>query len=490
MESIGQAAQGRAVSLYQEGLKSMTRKSILIVDDEVTIRKALAKALEREGYLVTAVKSVAEAASVSKGAGFHLILCDLQLPDGNGLNLIQQLKHVNPDLASIVITGFASVDSAIQATKEGVFHYVTKPFNIDEVLQLVRKALKLEELSNENKVLKQTLHKKYTFDNFIGDSSAMFHVFQTIEKVANSNSTVLITGESGTGKELVARALHYNSNRSDKLFIPVNCGAIPAGLLESELFGHVKGAFTGAIANRTGRFQAADGGTLFLDEIGEMTPDLQVKLLRALQSQCIEPVGSLKPIEIDARIIAATNIELEQAVVDRRFREDLFYRLNVIPIVMPALRDRRGDIPLLVSHFVRIYNEEKHCDVILRSEEVMNVLMAYDWPGNVRELENLVQRMVILKQKGEVDVRDLPQKFFHARQSGNIGRGRESVMGHHGFELPAEGVDLKALVNEFEDNLLRQALQRTNGNKNKASELLKMNRTTLVEKLKKKQLSL
>ncbi|MGZ3653334.1 MAG: sigma-54 interaction domain-containing protein, partial [Bdellovibrionota bacterium] len=334
---------------------------------------------------------------------------------------------------------------------------------------------------------------KYEFDNFIGDSAAMMHVFQIIEKVANSDSTILITGESGTGKELVARALHYNSNRNDKLFIPVNCGAIPAGLLESELFGHMKGSFTGAIANRPGRFQAADGGTLFLDEIGEMSPDLQVKLLRALQYQSIEPVGSVKPIEIDARIIAATNIELEQAVVDRRFREDLYYRLNVIPIVMPALRDRRGDIPLLISHFLRIYNEEKKCDVVMRSEDVMNTLMAYDWPGNVRELENLVQRMVILKNKGEIGIKDLPQKFFLARGTG----GAIAARAHHnvaqsflGFELPEDGVDLKALVNNFEDHLLRQALQRTNGNKNKASELLKMNRTTLVEKLKKKQLSL
>jgi DNA-binding NtrC family response regulator len=292
----------------------------------------------------------------------------------------------------------------------------------------------------------------------------------------------------------VARALHYNSDRADKMFVPVNCGAIPAGLLESELFGHVKGSFTGAISNRAGRFQTADGGTLFLDEIGEMTPDLQVKLLRALQYQSIEPVGSVKPIEIDARIIAATNVNLEQAVVDRRFREDLYYRLNVIPIVMPALRERRGDIPLLINHFLNIYNEEKKCDVTMRSEEIMNVLMAYEWPGNVRELENLVQRMVVLKGKGEIEVRDLPPKFFINRPASamaierNAGAaGPESFLN---FELPEDGVDLKALVNSFEDHLLKQALQRTQGNKNKASELLRMNRTTLVEKLKKKQVNI
>ena len=471
----------------------MTRKSILVVDDEVSIRKALSKALEREGFQVTSVKSFEEAMAVSKDSGFHLVISDLQLPDGNGLELIKRLHAINPELASIIITGFGSVESAIQATKDGVFHYVTKPFNIDEVLVLVSKALKLEELSVENKHLKKALHRKYNFDNFIGDSAPMMNVFSVIEKVAASDSTILISGESGTGKELVARALHYHSNRAERLFVPVNCGAIPAGLLVSELFGHVKGSFTGAIANRPGRFQAADQGTLFLDEIGEMSPDLQVKLLRAIQYQCIEPVGSVKATEVDVRIIAATNVDLERAVVDRRFREDLYYRLNVIPIVMPPLRERRGDIPLLVSHFLRNYNEEKKCDVTMTSEEVMNVLMWYDWPGNVRELENLVQRMVILKAKGEIEVKDLPPKFFQSTTSGpyygsshGMNMGIQSVLN---FELPSDGVDLKTLVNNFEDHLLRQALQRTNGNKNKASELLRMNRTTLVEKLKKRQLT-
>jgi DNA-binding NtrC family response regulator len=473
----------------------MTRKSILIVDDEVSIRKALAKSLERDGYLITAVKCASEAMAVARDTNFHMILSDLQLPDGNGLQLIRDIRHTQPEIASIVITGNGTVESAIQATKEGVFHYVTKPFNLDEVLVLVGKALRHEELSQENRHLKQALHRKYNFDNFIGDSAAMMSVFSIIEKVANTDSTVLITGESGTGKELVARALHYNSNRTDKMFVPVNCGAIPAGLLESELFGHMKGSFTGAVANRVGRFQSADGGTLFLDEIGEMSPDLQVKLLRALQSRCVEPVGSVKPIEIDARIIAATNIELEQAVVDRRFREDLYYRLNVIPIVMPPLRDRRGDIPLLIHHFLHSYNEEKNCDVEMHSEEVMGILMAYDWPGNVRELENLVQRMVILKAKGTIEVKDLPTKFFSNKMSTaaaiqaarSLGQSNDNFLN---FELPEDGVDLKALVNSFEDHLLKQALQRTGGNKNKASELLRMNRTTLVEKLKKKQVSL
>ncbi len=467
----------------------MTRKTILVVDDEVSIRKVLAKALEREGYLVTAVKSVDEGRAVAKDKNFDLLISDLILPDGNGIDLIREIRHLQKDIASIVITGNATVENAIEATKQGVFHYVTKPFNIDEVLVLVGKALQHEQLTVENKQLKQALHRKYNFDNFIGDSQVMLNVFQTIEKVADTDSTVLISGESGTGKELVARALHYNSNRSDRLFIPVNCGAIPAGLLESELFGHMKGSFTGATANRMGRFQAADGGTLFLDEIGEMSPDLQVKLLRALQYQHIEPVGSVKPIEIDARIIAATNVDLEQAVQDKRFREDLFYRLNVIPIVMPPLRERRGDIPLLVHHFLNVYNEEKGCDVSIGSEEVMNALMNYEWPGNVRELENLVQRIVILKSRGYIEVKDLPSKIFNGRPVALSGStvDLDTILR---FQLPDHGVDFKQVISQIEDHILRQALQRTSGNKNKASELLKMNRTTLVEKLKKKQLDI
>ncbi|NUM87681.1 MAG: sigma-54-dependent Fis family transcriptional regulator [Bdellovibrionales bacterium] len=468
----------------------MTRKSILVCDDEVSIRKVLQKALEREGYQVTTVKSVEEGKAVGREKAFDLLISDLVLLDGNGLELVRELRHIQKDVASIVITGNATVESAIEATKQGVFHYVTKPFDIDEVLVLVAKALQHERLAQENKQLKQALHRKYNFENFVGDSAVMMTVFQTIEKVADTNSTVLISGESGTGKELVARALHYNSDRADKLFVPVNCSAIPAGLLESELFGHMRGAFTGATANRVGRFQAADGGTLFLDEVGDMQPDLQVKLLRALQNRQVEPVGSVKPIDIDTRIVAATNVDLEQAVVERKFREDLFYRLNVIPIHMPALRDRKGDIPLLVNHFLAHFNEEKGCDVAIAGEEVMHAIMAYDWPGNVRELENLVQRLVILKRNGAIETKDLPPKLFGARaaQAGAAAAGAVDMDTILRFDLPDGGLDFKSVINQIEDHLLKQALHRTGGNKNKASELLRMNRTTLVEKLKKKQL--
>lgn len=466
----------------------MPKRSILVIDDEVSIRKALSKALERENYKVTAVKSFSEAKAVSRDQKYDLVIVDLCLPDGDGLNLISDLKQQYENLVSILITGNATVESAIEATKKGVFYYVTKPFNMNEVIALVHKALEHLTLGNENQQLRKELNKKGAFDNFIGDSEPMVKLFRLIERVADTDSTVLISGESGTGKELVARSLHYKSSRSVKEFVPVNCGAIPAGLLESELFGHVKGAFTGASSNRMGRFQMAHDGTLFLDEIGEMPPDLQVKLLRVLQTKQFEPVGSVKSIRTDARIIAATNVDLEQAVIDKRFREDLFYRLNVIPIHIPALRDRRGDIPLLIHHFLIQYNNEKKCDVVIRDEQTMSLLMNYDWPGNVRELENLIQRLVILKQVGEVLINDLPEKI--CKGSGELISYNEPGNSINSFALPEDGINFKDIVTAFEDHLLKQALQRTSGNKNKASELLQMNRTTLVEKLKKRNLQM
>jgi DNA-binding NtrC family response regulator len=462
----------------------MPKKSILVVDDEVSIRKALAKVLEREGHQVTAVKSAEEALAVAKEGAFNLVVADLILPDANGIELIKQLQAQSSSMTSVLITGNATVESAIEATKQGVFHYITKPFNLEEVVVLIGKALEHGELNRENRQLKTELKRNLKFGKFVGDSEAIVRVYRLIEKVADTDSTVLISGESGTGKEIVARSLHYYSNRAERLFVPVNCGAIPAGLLESELFGHVRGAFTGATANREGRFQAANGGTIFLDEVGEMPPDLQVKLLRVLQTKSFEPVGSVKPFESDARVIAATNLDLEKAVIDRRFREDLFYRLNVIPIHMPALRERRGDIPLLIHHFLEIFNQDKKCDVIIRSEEILQVLMDYDWPGNVRELENLVQRLVILKQVGEIELKDLPPKIF-----GSKPRMPMTGFFFSDYQLPGDGVNFKDLVSAFEDHLLAQALSRTSGNKNKASELLQMNRTTLVEKLKKRSVN-
>ncbi len=344
---------------------------------------------------------------------------------------------------------------------------------------------------------------------FVGSSSAILKVFESIQRVADTDSTVLICGESGTGKELVAKAIHKLSARKNNSLVPVNCGAIPAELLESELFGHVKGSFTGAISNRQGRFEVAQGGSIFLDEIGDMPAMLQVKLLRVLQERQFEPVGSAKTLQADVRIIAATNKDLEIAVKDKSFREDLFYRLNVIPIHMPALRERKSDIPMLVEHFSKRFNIEKRRNVRFDNQEVIDLLLRYDWPGNIRELENLVERLVVFAND-RVELKDLPSKIFERVQleqsklqaQGKFGFGQngaysstQSIFSNADFSngfpklsLPEDGLDLREIVNAFENDLLMQALSRTKGNKNKASELLRMNRTTLVEKLKKKNL--
>ncbi len=321
----------------------------------------------------------------------------------------------------------------------------------------------------------------------VGESLAIQDIFKTVEKVAQTDSTVLITGESGTGKELVARAIHENSQRREKPLVIVNCGAIPAELLEAELFGHMKGAFTGATQNRLGRFEMAHGGTLFLDEVGELPLHLQVKLLRVLQTRQFEPVGSSKTIEVDVRIIAATNKDLEEAARKREFREDLYYRLNVIPVKIPALRDRKSDIPLLINHFVQQFNQLTGHTVEAPSGQIMEALMAYDWPGNVRELENLMERLVILKGQGTVDLGDLPHRIFQKFAEGQpAGTGAMSEWEFPRMVLPNDGLDLKVVVDAFENHLIDQALARTNNNKNRASELLMMNRTTLVEKLRKR----
>ncbi|MBY0470350.1 sigma-54 dependent transcriptional regulator [bacterium] len=321
----------------------------------------------------------------------------------------------------------------------------------------------------------------------VGESLAIQNLFKTIEKLAQTDSTVLITGESGTGKELVARAIHESSNRASKPMVIVNCGAIPSELLEAELFGHMKGAFTGAMQNRQGRFESAQGGTIFLDEIGEMPLHLQVKLLRVLQTKQFEAVGSSKTIEVDVRIVAATNRNLEEAVQKKEFREDLYYRLNVIPLKIPSLRERKTDIPLLIQHFVKQFNELTGHSVEAPSGQILEALMAYDWPGNVRELENLMERIVILKGQGTVDLGDLPHRIFQKYAEGRpAGAGALSASEFPRMVLPNSGVDLKNIVAAFENHLIDQALARTGNNKNRASELLKMNRTTLVEKLRKR----
>lgn len=458
----------------------MQRSRVLVVDDESSIRTALFRSLEKKGHQVLTASSLAEAETLAATEkGLDVVLVDLRLPDGTGLDLMSHLKVSHPSCQFLLLTGFGSIENAVEATKRGAFHYVTKPFNIDEVLALVDRALEHKNLSQENENLKKQLHQKYSFDNIIGQSPEITEVFTLIEKVADSESTVLISGESGTGKELVAKAIHFNSRRAERLLVPVNCGAIPGELLESELFGHVKGAFTGAISNRQGRFELANHGTIFLDEVGDMAPSLQVKLLRVLQERTFEPVGSTKTTEVDVRVIAATHRDLDLAVKDKSFREDLFYRLNVIPLRIPPLRQRKSDIPLLIHHFLHSFNETKKRDLQGFSTDAMEILMNYNWPGNVRELENLVERLVILKGRGIIEPRDLPERYHQVNVSLNPDR----------VVVPNKGLDFNSAVDNFENALIMQALERTGWNRNKAATLLNLNRTTLVEKIKKKGLT-
>jgi DNA-binding NtrC family response regulator len=460
-----------------QGLKS---SRILIVDDESSIRMALFRALEKKGHHILTASSLTEAETLAGAEqALDMLLVDVRLPDGNGMELMERIQKNHPDCQAVVLTGFGTIQNAVEATKRGAFHYITKPFNIDELLTLVDKALEHKILSTENKVLRSQLQEKYRFDNIIGNSPEITAVFDLIERVADSDSTILITGESGTGKELVAKAIHYNSRRAEKLMVPVNCGAIPENLLESELFGHVKGAFTGALTSRAGRFEVANSGTIFLDEIGDMSPSLQVKILRVLQERKFEPVGSAKTTEVDVRVIAATHKDLDVAVLQKTFREDLFYRLNVIPIRIPALRDRRSDIPLLIHHFLKHFNQTKHRDIQGFSPDSMELLTTYNWPGNVRELENLIERLVIIKGNGLIEMRDLPERYLQR----GVPNSTEKLV------VPTKGLDFNSAVDNFENALIMQALERTGWNRNKAASLLNLNRTTLVEKIKKKGLT-
>lgn len=458
----------------------MRSQRVLILDDESSLRTALFRVLDRKGLNVITANKIEEAKLLSQGdTAIDLAIVDLNLPDGDGIEFMSHLKAINPACEVIILTGHATIESAIRATQKGAFHFVTKPFNLEELMSLIEKALTHKKLQQENQQLRSELNKKYKFDQIIGNSEQIQNVLRLIERVADSDSTVLVTGESGTGKELIARAIHYNSPRAGGPFIPINCGAIPSELLESELFGHMKGAFTGAIANRVGRFEMADGGTIFLDEIGDLEPSLQVKLLRALQERSFEPVGSTKTVEVNVRVIAATNLNLEEAVEGGRFREDLFYRLNVIPITVPALRERKTDIPVLLSHFIEIFNKNKGRGLTGIVPEALECLIHYPWPGNIRELENLVERITILKGHGQVEVADLPTKY-------KAGKSISAEVGT--VEIPDNGMDFNSAVDAYENALILRALEKTGWNRNQAAAMLRLNRTTLVEKMKKKGL--
>ncbi len=454
------------------------KNHVLVVDDEELYRRAIERILRRVGYGVLMAPDATEALQILAEKPVDLVLCDIHMPGINGLELVRQIHDIAPDLPCIIMTGYNTPESSIEALQAGAFWYLEKPFEqdrLDVVRQLVSQAIEHGHLKTENRRLHRQLRSRHKFDSIIGKSPSLGRTLSIVEKIADTESTVLITGESGTGKELVARALHYNSRRADRMLVTVNCGAIPEELLESELFGHVKGAFTNAVSHREGRFTLAHGGTIFLDEIGDMSPNLQVKLLRVLQERTFEPVGSSKTVKVDVRVIAATHQDLPALIEQGRFREDLYYRLNVLPVEVPALRDRIEDLPLLIHHFLDLARQERGSRIHGVSDEAMERLMEYHWPGNVRELENLTERLTILVGVGEIELDDLPD---HIRAEPSVLPGAPRI--------PSTGVDFNEIVGRFETDLIRQALEHTHWNKNRAAGLLGLNRTTLLEKIKKR----
>jgi DNA-binding NtrC family response regulator len=439
--------------------ENMVHKRILIVEDEKAVRDTMIDLLSEAGFEVEGAPDGEEAIEKVRETGFNIVITDLKMPRGDGLHVLEQVKKIDKQTIVIICTGYATVDTAVKAMKLGAYEYITKPIKIEEIKLVIERALDYQRLQTENVFLQRQLKTKYKFKNLVGDSDSMQRVFQFIEKIAATNSTVLICGESGTGKELVARAIHYNSDRKDEPMVPVNCGAIPEDLLESELFGYEKGAFTGAVKTRMGRFELADGGTVFLDEIGDMSPALQVKILRVLQEHEFERLGGVRSIKVDIRIIAATHRDLEKAVKQGTFREDLYYRLNVIPLNLPPLRERRSDIPLLIQYFTEKFNNDKTQQIESISPDALNCFMEYPWPGNVRELENIMERLVILKGKGIIEKEDVPEKLSGAA-------GRDSL---YSVDIPDSGISFNMAVGEFEKELILRALKKTNWVKNRAA---------------------
>ena len=453
-------------------------KKILIIDDENTLSCSLSRVLEHHGYSTVKVYSKKEFHQLPEPAGFDITLLDLKLPDGDGLDLMKNIKEKNPKTQVIIMTGYGTIDLAVKATKRGAFHFITKPFNMGEIINLCAKALSQSKLEIENAQLRSVVKKQYQFDKIIGQSQPVLKLLEMIKKISNSSSTVLITGESGTGKELVAKSIHFNSEYSQGPFIPVHCGAIPKDLLESELFGHIKGSFTGAIKDRIGRFQMAKAGTLFLDEISTMDLSTQVKLLRVLQEKEFQPVGGDQIIQSQARVIAASNDNLELAVKKGAFRKDLYYRLNVIPLLISPLREKAEDIPLLIKHFIKNFNKGRTRKLKGLSESAMYYLCQYDWTGNIRELENMIERLCVLTETDTVQDTDLPTKY----------RDQNNEPIQNKVDIPEGGLDFNNTVNSFENELILKALKKTKWNRNQAAKLLKLNRTTLLEKIKKKGL--
>ena len=454
----------------------MFKDKILVADDEQSMREFLDIMLKKEGYRVSLASNGEEVLNLAEKDIFDLILMDIRMPKLDGIAVLKKIKALSPETIVVMITAYASADTAIKAMKEGAYDYVTKPFKVDEIKLIIRNALEKKNLQKENILLKQVVRDRYHFDNILGQSPKMLALYDLLEKVGPTKTNILIAGESGTGKELVAKAIHYNSPRKDKPFVTLNCGAIPEFLIESELFGHMKGAFTDAIATKKGLFEMADEGTIFLDEISELPLLMQVKLLRVLQDKEFKRVGGTEDIRVDVRIMSATNKDLEEAVREKRFREDLFYRLNVIQIKLPPLRDRREDIPLLVMHFLKRYSGELNKNITGISSETLRVLLNYDFPGNVRELQNIIERAVALESTQELTSQNL-SSYLDQQPS----LRKRSI----DLDIPNEGLDLEKVVEELERNLLVKALDRTKGIKKKAAELLRIKFRSMRYRLEK-----
>jgi len=444
--------------------------SVLIVEDDTKLRHALKEIMTREGYAVDATESGDTAVSMIKDTVYDLVITDLKLPGIDGMDVLRSVQKLARDTSVIIITAYATVDTAVEAMKEGAEDYIAKPFNLDEIRLIVRKVLDKKALVDDNRFLRNQLKKKYSFGNLVGNSEAMVEVYKTIEKIKNSRATILILGETGTGKELVARAIHFNSVRSEKPFLPVNCAALAETLLESELFGYVKGAFTGAVRDKQGVFEVAHGGTVFLDEIGDISPRLQQILLRVLENGEIQPVGSTVRRKVDVRVVAATNRDLGNMVKQGTFRADLYYRLNVISLELPPLRMRTEDIAMLAGHFLRKYAAENEKAINDMSRDALQLLERYTWPGNVRELENVVERATLLETSREITPESLPENIRNAPQAPPVN--------------PDE--DLQTLE-EVGRTYIETVLKKTGGNKARASEILGINRTSLwrmIQRLK------
>lgn len=450
--------------------------SVLIVDDEPGIREFLQIMLDREGYDVSCAADGKEAINFFKKKRYDVVVADIRMPKVNGFEVLTTIKEISPETNVIMITAYASFESAVESMKEGAYDYITKPFNVDEVKMTVKNALQKKGAVEEAVDRKREKGGVENFEGMISDSPEMLKIFALIPKAASSKASVLITGESGTGKELVARAIHQNSPRENEPFVTINCGGVPEQLLESELFGYKKGSFTGAVTDKMGLFEAAHKGTIFLDEIGDLPLSLQVKLLRIVQEKSFKPVGGTQEISIDVRIISATNINLEEEVIKGEFREDLFYRLNVIQIRIPSLRERKMDIPILAQHFLEKYSQESGKEIRHISSYALKVLLDYSFPGNVRELENIVERSVALETSNII----LPDSLTLSRFKNEMGKN-----GVPDYDIPPEGIDLEEEVGKLEKQLLLKALQRTNGEMKKAAELLNIPYRSIRYRLEK-----